>query len=70
MFVLIMFFFEAGTFKGFILRSLLFLLNVNYLSQSLSEAGFYFYKDRTCIFYHHEDVKKIENVLNKELLCQ
>ena len=64
--------FWGWNFKGSILRSLLFLLNVNYLSQSLSEAGFYFYNDRTCIFYQHEDVKKIENVLNKEfsLLCQ
>ena len=30
------------------------------------------YADDTCIFYQHEDVKKIENVLNKEFssLCQ
>ena len=30
------------------------------------------YADETCIFYQHEDVKKIGNVLNKEFspLCQ
>ena len=30
------------------------------------------YADDTCIFYQHEDVKKIENVLNEEFssLCQ
>ena len=30
------------------------------------------YADDTCIFYEHEDVRKIENVLNKEFssLCQ
>ena len=33
--------------------------------QSLSEAGSYLYAKDTCIFYQHEDVKKIENVLNK-----
>ena len=51
---------------------LLFLLNVNDLPQSLSDAGSYLYADDTCIFYQHEDVKKIENVLNKEFssLCQ
>ena len=68
---------EAGTLKysvpqGSILGSLLFLLYVNDLFQSLSDAGFYLYADDACIFYQHEDVKKTENVLNKEfsLLCQ
>ena len=68
---------EAGTLKhavpqGSILGPLLFLLHVNDLPQSLSDAGSYLYADDTCIFYQHEDVKKIENVLNKEFssLCQ
>ena len=44
-----------------------FLLYVNNLPQSLSEAGTYLYADDTCIFYQYEDVKKNpENVLNKE----
>ena len=62
---------EAGTLKygvpqGSFLRPLLFLLYVNDLPQS------YCYADDTCIFYQNEDVKKVENVSNKEfsLLCQ
>ena len=68
---------EAGALKydvpqGSILGPLLFLLCVTDLSQSLSDAGSYLHADDTCIFYQHEDVRKIENVLNKELssLCQ
>ena len=68
---------EAGTLKyhvpqGSILGPLLFLLCVTDLSQSLSDAGSYLYADDTCILYQHEDVRKIENVLNKEFssLCQ
>ena len=68
---------EAGTLKygvpqGSILGSLHFLLYVKDLPQSLSEAGSYLNADDTCIFYQHEDFKKIENVLNKEFswLCQ
>ena len=66
-----MFFSEAGTWKygvpqGSVPGLLLFLLYVSDLSQSLSDAGSYLYADDTCIFQQHEDVKKIENVLNKE----
>ena len=68
---------EAGTLKygvpqDSILRLLLFQLHVNDLPQSLSGAGSYLYANDTCIFYQHEDVKKIENVLNKDFLslCQ
>ena len=62
---------EAETLKynvpqSSILGLLLFLLFVNDLPQSLSEAGSYLYADDTCIFYQHENVKQIENVLNKE----
>ena len=58
---------EAGTLKYSvpqipILGSLLFLLYVNDLPQSLSDKGSYLYADDTCIFYQHEDIKKIENV--------
>ena len=58
---------EAGTLKYGapqipILGSLLFLLYVNDLPQSLSDKGSYLYAGDTCIFYQHEDIKKIENV--------
>ena len=58
--------------KALILGPLLFLLYVNDLPQSLLDAGSYLYADDTCIFYQHDDVKKIENVLSKEFLslCQ
>ena len=68
---------EAGTLKngvpkGSILGRLLFLFYVNNLPQSLSDADSYLYADDSCVFYQQEDVKKIENVLNKEFLsfCQ
>ena len=68
---------EGGTLKygvplGSIVGLLLFLLYVNDLLQSLSDAGSYLYADDTCIFYQHGDVNEIENVLNKEFssLCQ
>ena len=58
--------------QGSTLGLIFFLLYLNDLPQSLSDAGSYMYADETCIFYQHEGIKKIENVLNKEFssLCQ
>ena len=63
---------KYGVPQGSILGPLLFLLYVNDLPQLLSDAGSYLYADDNCIFYQHEDVENIENVLNKEFssLCQ
>ena len=63
---------KYGVAQGSIFGALLSLLYVNEFPQSLSDAGSYLYADDTCSFYQHEDVKKIEDVLNKEFssLCQ
>ena len=63
---------KHGVLQGSVLGLLLFLVHVNDLPQALSDVGSYLYADATCIFYQHEDVKKIENNLNKEFssLCQ
>ena len=62
-------FYEAETLKygvlqGYILGLLLFLLYVNYLLHSLSEAGSYLYAEDTSTFYQHENVNKTENFLD------
>ena len=50
---------KFGVTQDPILGLLLFLMCVNDLVQSLSGASSYLYADETCIFYQHEDVKKI-----------
>ena len=49
-----------------------FSIICNDLPHTLSDTGSYLYADDTCIFYQHEDINKIENVLNEEFssLCQ
>ena len=63
---------KYGVPQGSILGPLVFLLYVNDLPETLSDAGSFLYAEDTCIFYQHEKVKKIENFLNKEFLslCQ
>ena len=55
-----------------IVGPLLFLLYVNDLPQSLSDAGSYLYADDTPVFSTSMRTLKIKNVLNKEFssLCQ
>ena len=64
-------FLEAGTIncgvlQGSILGPLLFLLYINGILQALSNTHTYLYAEDTRIFCQHNDVMKIENVLNKE----
>ena len=63
---------QNGVPYGSILGITVFLLYVNDLPQSLTEAGYYLHTDDTKIYYQHKDVQKIENVLNSEFLslCQ
>ena len=57
-FVLLFFFFEGGGGGegGGNIKVLLFLLYVNDIFQSLSEAGSYLYADDTCFLYQQKEV--------------
>ena len=57
---------NCGVPQGSILGSLLFLLYINDIPQTLSNTHTYPYVNDASIFCQHKDVKEIENVLNKE----
>lgn len=52
--------------QGSILELVLFLLYINDIPQPLTNSHIHLYADNTSIFYQHEEVKGIENVLNKK----
>lgn len=41
---------------------------LTFLPQSLSEATFIVSADHTCIYYQHEDIHKIDSILNTEFI--
>ena len=41
---------------------------LTFLPQSLSEAAFIVSADHTCIYYQHEDIHKIDSILNTEFI--
>ena len=53
---------QGSTFLG----PLVFLLYINDIPQPLTNSHIHLYADNTSIFYQHEEVKGIENVLNKK----
>ena len=57
---------NCGVHQWSLLGSLLFLLYINGIPQTLPNSHIYLYADDTTIFYQHKDVAEIENVLNKE----
>ena len=62
---------SCGVPQGSILGPLLFLLNRNDLPQSVN-CELLLYADDTCLIFQHNDIKEIENQLNKNfsLICE
>ena len=57
---------SCGVPRGSILRPLLFLININGMSQAV-KCHFFLYADNSCLACQHENINEIEKKINVDL---